>query len=364
MKKERIASVDILRGITIVAMILVNTPGTWSNVYAPLLHAEWHGLTPTDLIFPFFLFIVGISIAFAYKNKTKTSKTYKKVFIRSLKLIGLGLFLNLFLPYFPFITDMETLRIPGVLQRIGIVFCISAILYLHCNWKVILGLSIATLLLYWGFLGFFPFPDGTLPTFDRAPNNWVNYIDLNILGKHMWKPDYDPEGILSTIPSVITCLFGILIGKVLMSYQNKKEIMLFVIAIGLLISGYIFSYWFPINKTLWSSSFVLVTSGWAVLILSIVYFITDVLNIKFGGIFKYVGTNAITIYFLSSFISKVFYLTKVGENENIHSYLFKNIFAQSFLSPEMSSLLYALVVVLFYMLLGYILFKKKIIIKV
>lgn len=364
MKKERIASVDILRGITIVAMILVNTPGTWSNVYGPLLHAEWHGLTPTDLIFPFFLFIVGISIAFAYKNKPKTFYTYNKIFIRSLKLIALGLFLNVFLPYLPFITDIETMRIPGVLQRIGIVFCVSAILYLHFNWKVIVGLSIATLLLYWAFLGFLPFSDGTLPTFDRAPNNWVNYVDLNILGEHMWKPDYDPEGILSTIPSVITCLLGVLIGKVLMSYQSRKEILLFIIAIGLLIIGYIFSYWFPINKALWSSSFVIVTGGWAVLILSIIYFITDVLHIKFGAIFKYVGINAITIYFLSSFISKFFYLTKVGANENIHSYLYNNIFAHSFLSAEMSSLLYALTVVLFYLLLGYILFKKKIIIKV
>ena len=364
MKKERIASVDILRGITIVAMILVNTPGTWSNVYAPLLHAEWHGLTPTDLIFPFFLFIVGISIAFAYKNKPRTFFTYNKIFIRSLKLIALGLFLNLFLPYIPFFTDIGTMRIPGVLQRIGIVFCISAMLYLHFKWKTIVGISVVTLILYWAFLGFFPFSDGTLPTFDRAPNNWVNYVDLHVLGKHMWKPDYDPEGILSTIPSIITCLFGILIGKVLMSYHNRKEIILFIIAIGLLVIGYIFSYWFPINKALWSSSFVVVTSGWAVLILSIIYFITDVLHIKFGTLFKYVGINAITIYFLSSFISKTFYLTKVGENENIHSYLYNNIFVRSFLSTEMSSLLYALVVVLFYLLLGYILFKKKIIIKV
>ncbi|MCH2193660.1 heparan-alpha-glucosaminide N-acetyltransferase domain-containing protein [Kordia sp.] len=364
MRKERIASVDILRGITVVAMILVNTPGTWSHVYPPLLHAEWHGLTPTDLIFPFFLFIVGISIAFAYKNKPKTVLTYKKIFIRSLKLIGLGLFLNLFVPYLPFITDLETMRIPGVLQRIGIVFCISAILYLHCNWKTLLGVSIVTLVVYWSFLGFFPFSDGTLPTFDRAPNNWVNYIDLSLLGQHTWKPDYDPEGILSTIPSIITCVLGILIGKILMSYLHRKEALLFLIAIGLLAIGYIFSYWFPINKALWTSSFVLVTCGWAVLTLSIIYFITDVLHLKFGAVFKYVGTNAITIYFLSSFISKVFYLTKVGENDNIHSSLYNNLFVHSFLSDQMSSLLYALAVVLFYILLGYILFKKKIIIKV
>ena len=119
---NRIESVDILRGITIVAMIMVNNPGSWGHVYPPLLHAEWHGLTPTDLIFPFFLFIVGISISFAYKNKPKSRSTYQKIIIRTLKLIGLGLFLSWFLPYFPFFKSFESLRFPGVLQRIGVVF--------------------------------------------------------------------------------------------------------------------------------------------------------------------------------------------------------------------------------------------------
>ncbi|MGY0407621.1 MAG: heparan-alpha-glucosaminide N-acetyltransferase domain-containing protein, partial [Polaribacter sp.] len=138
--KKRIESVDILRGITICAMILVNTPGTWSTVYSPLLHSEWHGLTPTDLIFPFFLFIVGISIYFAYKYKKPSKSIYKKIAVRSLKLFGLGLFLNLFIPYFPFFQNFETLRFLGVLQRIGIVFFITAILYLHFNWKVLTGI--------------------------------------------------------------------------------------------------------------------------------------------------------------------------------------------------------------------------------
>lgn len=169
--KKRIESVDILRGFTIAAMILVNTPGTWSHVYPPLLHAEWNGLTPTDLIFPFFLFIVGISIHFAYKHKPNIKSTYKKIIIRSLKLIGLGLFLGLFLPYPPFFKDFETLRFFGVLQRIGIVFLCSSVLYLNCNWKLLLSIGCVILIGYWIFLGFIPLPDGTLPTFDRANNN-------------------------------------------------------------------------------------------------------------------------------------------------------------------------------------------------
>ncbi len=362
--KVRIESVDILRGLTILAMILVNTPGTWNHVYTPLLHAGWHGLTPTDLIFPFFLFIVGISIYFAYKNKSNTKSTYKKVIIRSLKLIGLGLFLNLFLPYLPFFNDFETLRLPGVLQRIGLVFLFSTILYLNFNWKILIGIGVTILIGYWLFLGFMPFPspEGLTPTFDRAPNNWANYLDLNILGKHMWQADYDPEGLFSTLPSIATCISGILIGKLLDGLTHIKYI--FITAIGFLVLGYVFSIWFPINKAIWSSSFVLTTSGWATLILGVIYYFKDVKQLKFGSIFKYVGMNAITIYFLSSFISKSMYLTKIGDESNVHSYMYETFFVQSFLSENLSSLLYALVVVLFYLGLGYTLYKKKIFIKV
>ena len=358
---KRIESVDILRGFTIVAMILVNTPGTWSHIYAPLRHAEWHGLTPTDLIFPFFLFIVGISIYFAYKNKSNHLFTYKKIAVRSLKLIGLGVFLNVFLPYFPFMNNFETLRLPGVLQRIGIVFFISSILYLNCNWKTLLGIGIVILVGYWLFLGFFPFPDGTLPTFDRASNNWANYIDTTLLGKHMWQLDYDPEGILSTLPSIVSCIFGILIAYSIDAYKSSRR--LFFIGIIFLSTGYIFNIWFPINKAIWSSSFVLATSGWATLILALIYYLRDIQQLAFGNIFKYVGMNAITIYFLSSFISKTMYLTKVGET-NLHHYLYNTFFAQSFFSDNFSSFLYAFTVVLFYLGLGYLMYKKKIFIKV
>ena len=359
-KKQRIESVDILRGFTIAAMILVNTPGTWSHAYAPLLHANWHGLTPTDLVFPFFLFIVGISIYFSYKNKANETSTYKKVSIRSLKLIGLGLFLGWFIPYMPFFKDFTSLRFPGVLQRIGVVFFFSTILYLNCNWKVLFGIALSILIGYWVILGFIPL-DGQLPTFDRAPNNWAMYIDSNILGNHMYKDDYDPEGLFSTLPAIVTCISGILIGKLL---DGLKSIaLLFGAAVVLLVSGYVLHIWFPINKAIWSSSFVLVTSGWGTLILAIIYYLTDVKKFKFGTVFKYVGMNAITIYFLSSFISKTFYLTKIGES-NIHSWLYNTIFVHGFLSDKLSSLLYALAVVSFYLYLGYVMFRRKIFIKV
>jgi len=363
MKSKRIASVDVLRGFTIVAMILVNTPGTWSHIYAPLEHATWHGYTPTDLVFPFFLFIVGISIHFAYKNKIKSSQTYKKIAIRSLKIVGLGLFLGWFLPHIPFFKPISELRFPGVLQRIGVVFFIAAILNLNFNWKGLLSIGIAILIGYWLWMGFAPL-NGEIPTFDRAPNNWANYLDLKIFGTHTWQEDYDPEGFLSTFPAIVTSIIGILIGKVLSEYKNSKLIVLSSLGIGMLVLGYIWNLWFPINKALWSSSFVLVTAGWGTLILGIVHYLMDEKNIKFGTIFKYVGSNAIVIYFMSSFVSKTFGMIQVNDTESIHSWLYHTFYTNFISIDKLASMLYALTVVAFYILLGYILYKRNIFIKV
>jgi len=361
---KRIESVDLFRGLTIVAMILVNNPGSWSHVYAPLLHAEWQGLTPTDFIFPFFLFIVGISIHLSYRHKSATKSVYKKIVIRSLKLFCLGFFLAWFLPYFPFFRDLDVVRIPGVLQRIGLVFLASAILYLNFNWKALLGMALSILVGYFILLGFIPLPDGSLPTFDRAPNNWAMYIDLNILGEHMWKDDYDPEGLMSSLPAIASCISGILVAKLLTNKSKGKVFSFAIISIILLVIGYVWSYWFPINKAIWSSSYVLVTSGWATLILGIIYYIQDVKKFEFGSVFKYAGMNAITIFFLSGFIAKTFYLTKVNEDMRIHSWLYTTFFEYDFLSDKLSSLLYALFVILFYLCLSYIMYKRKIFLKV
>lgn len=362
MSSQRIASVDILRGLTIVAMILVNTPGTWADVYAPLLHADWHGLTPTDLIFPFFLFIVGISIHFAYKNKPTNSTTYRKIIIRGLKLIGLGLFLGAFLPYMPFVKEFGSIRFPGVLQRIGLVFLVSAILYKNVNWKVLFGIFVFILVGYWILLGFIPLPNGSAPTFERAPNNWAMFVDSNLLGNHMWKIDYDPEGLMSSFPAIATCLSGILIGRVLDRGNALGK--LIILGISMTALGYLWNVWFPLNKALWTSSFVLATSGWGTLILALIYYITDVKKLNFGTIFKYVGMNAIMIYFASSFITKCFYLLKFNESQTIHGWLYQTIFVHDFMAGKLSSMLYGLSVVMFYLLLGYIMHRKKIFIKV
>lgn len=361
--KNRVLSVDIFRGATIVLMILVNTPGTWSNVYAPLLHAKWHGYTPTDLVFPFFLFIVGTSIVFAYQNKTASAITYKKISIRALKLIGLGLCLGAFTLTFPFIKDFADIRFPGVLQRIGVVFFFAAILFLNFDWKKLIGIAIFLLVGYWLLMTFVPV-EGIASTLDRAPNNLANYIDVQVFGTHNYKPDYDPEGLLSTIPAIVSSLLGIFTGLILKSKQEKKTTILFGLGGALLIVGHLWDFIFPINKALWTSSFVLVTAGWANVVLALIYYITDVKGIKFGSIFRYAGANAIVVYFFSSFITKLFYLIKVDGETSLHGWLFKKIYIQDFLSMEFSSLLYGLSVVAFYCLLAYILYKRKVFIKV
>lgn len=361
--KNRILSVDIFRGLTIVLMILVNTPGTWTSVYAPFLHAKWHGYTPTDLVFPFFLFIVGTSIVFAYKNKPTNTATYKKITIRTLKLIGLGLFLGAFTISFPFIKDFAEIRFPGVLQRIGVVFFFAAILFINCNWKTLAGISAVLLVGYWLLMVYVPV-NGIESTLERAPNNLANYLDVQVFGTHNYKPDYDPEGLLSTIPAIVSSLLGIFTGLILVSKQAKKATILVGLGGAMLIVGSLWDIIFPINKALWTSSFVLVTAGWANLFLALVYYLTDIRGIKFGSVFRYAGANAITVYFLSSFVTKIFYSIKVNEETSLHNWLYESIYVHEFISAQLSSLLYGLSVIAFYLLLAYVMYKKKIFIKV
>ncbi|MDY8135133.1 heparan-alpha-glucosaminide N-acetyltransferase [Aquimarina sp. 2201CG5-10] len=360
---KRVQSVDFLRGLTILLMILVNTPGNWSYVYTPLLHADWNGLTLADFVFPFFLYIVGISISFVYRSKQGGINTYKKIYIRSAKLIGLGLLLNVFLPYFPFI-NIESIRIPGVLQRIGIVFCITSILYLNFNKKTLFWIGTSILILYWIWLSYIPLPDGGFPTLERSDHNWANYLDYLMLKGHTWKPDYDPEGILSTLPAIVSAIAGTFIGEILISNKNNKLRKFIFIGSIMLLIGYLWSIIFPINKALWSSSFVLVTSGYATLLLGVLHYLMDNKELNFGNIVKYVGANAIIIYFLSSLLAKSFYLIEVKEGITIHQWIFENIFVYKSVSLYFSSFIYAGFVVVFYTILAYYLYRKKIFFKV
>ena len=321
---QRLLSLDFFRGLTVAAMILVNNPGSWGNIYAPLKHAEWNGCTPTDLVFPFFLFIVGVSIAYAMGNKKEDSKSHAKTIFKALKrtliLFGLGLFLSLFPKVFTEpLSAFESVRIPGVLQRIAVVFFVSAIIFLKQTEKTIFKLIIAILVVYWALMMFVPVPDVGYANLEKETNLGA-WLDRTILTEaHLWKAakTWDPEGILSTLPAIATGLFGVLVG----AYLKRKDVeaatkiaWLFSIGTLTILAGLIWDLQFPINKALWTSSYVLYTGGLATVVLSLSYWIIDVNNYKsFTKPFVIYGVNAITVFFLSGLMPRALNLIKIKQ---------------------------------------------------
>ncbi|GGF28418.1 acyltransferase family protein [Echinicola rosea] len=369
MVKQRILALDVFRGITIFAMILVNNPGSWSHVYAPMLHAKWHGCTPTDLIFPFFLFIVGVAIELSLGGQLRKGQAkrtlVKKSLIRSLKLIGLGLLLTAF-PYF----DFANLRFPGVLQRIGIVYFISTLMYLYWSPRTLVIASSAILVGYWLCMTLIPVP-GIGPANLDPGTNLAAWIDQQILTGHMWSQTktWDPEGLFSTLPAIVTCLLGVACGKVLTGYSNHQERLTKwgLSGVALLIAGVLWSLVFPMNKALWTSSFVLYTAGWAFLGLAACYWILDVQGWKKWSVpFVIYGMNAITVFFLSGVIAKLFGLIKVsweGEAVSVMFFLQEALF-NGWLAPKNASLAGAILMMVILFIPAYLMWKRNIVIKV
>ena len=301
---KRLLSLDFFRGLTIAGMILVNDPGSWSHVYAPLRHAEWHGATPTDLVFPFFLFIVGVSISLSLSKRKSTSNLYVKIFKRSAIIFLLGIFLALF-PKF----DFENLRIVGVLQRIALVYLVCAILYLNTSHSTQLKTGIGLLVIYWITMAFIPFNGNLAGTLDPG-NNFAAWIDSFIVPGRLYQETWDPEGFYSTLPAIATGISGMLCGKIILDNSNSlkdKIIKLFYWGAIILIIGSFWDYIFPINKHIWTSSYVLYSSGLAMIILAMSMWIIDekkyTNNIKFGLVF---GSNAITAYVLHGIVWRLF----------------------------------------------------------
>ena len=368
--KKRLLSLDIFRGMTIAGMILVNNPGDWSHVYPPLLHADWHGCTPTDWIFPFFLFIVGVSISLALTKRKEAGANQaaliKKIVYRTLIIFGIGLFLNLF-PFFNF----STVRIPGVLQRIAIVYGISAIIFLKTNWKQQLYISAALLLLYWGLMTLVPVPGVGAANLEAASNLGA-WLDNSLMGGHLWVQSkvWDPEGILSTLPAIVTGLSGVLTGTWLRKNRDDyaKLVGLFGIGVLLVVIGWLWGLAFPINKKIWTSSYVLYTSGIALLALATIYWLADVLNYtKWTKAFVVYGTNALFVFVLSGLLAKSLYLIKwttaSGETISLKNWIYTHFFTP-FFSDINASLAFAIANVLFFLALAWILYVKKIFIKV
>ena len=356
----RLTSLDAMRGFTIAAMILVNFPGDDEHVFAPLRHTVWNGLTPTDLIAPFFLFIVGISIVLSYSKKLQDSKTelYKKIVVRSLKIFAVGIFLNL-LPDFNF----AELRYTGTLPRIAAVFLFCSILFLNTTFRQQLWIGVSILVAYWLAMTLIPTP-GVGSVMLEPGVNLAAWIDSKFLPGRMWQGTWDPEGILSTFPSFVSGISGLLAGRLLLSERSQEQKVIYFMICGLVsaAAGYLWGLTFPVNENLWTSSFVLITSGFGCMVLGAAYYVVDIRGYTQGtspGIIF--GANAIAVYVLADVLSLVFYRLQIGDHSlNSHGV---NILNSMGLSPEFSSMLYACFFVCINFIPAIVLYRKKIFIK-
>ena len=434
--------------MTIAGMVLVNNPGTWSSIYGPLKHAEWHGITPTDYIFPFFLFIVGIAIPMALGKRIEqgiTRDLYSKIIKRAVTIFAVGLIMSA-LPFFNF-TDSQIpyflkiaamlglsaalflylwdkpktalivagsifvvlgvlwlagfvfvpynvagMRIPGVLQRIAVCYLVVSILFLHTNWKQQALIGSGLLLLYWFLMSAIPVPGCEIATIDDKACNLAAYLDRLILGEaHIWRSAkvFDPEGILSTIPAIVTTISGVLTGTWLLSsppagggvaaasadgvvgataVRTEKAAGMFFFGVMLVAVGWVWNWEFPFNKSLWTSSYVLYTSGLALCFLGFCYWLIDIKGYKrWAKPFVIFGVNALALFVFSGIFARILGLVKVTASDGTSISLQKWIFDTFFLSiasPINASLMFAVSFILFWLFLMWLLYRRRIYIKV
>ncbi|MEL6851683.1 MAG: DUF5009 domain-containing protein [Bacteroidota bacterium] len=391
---------DIFRGITIAGMIVVNDAGDWGHIYTPLHHAEWHGITPTDFVFPFFLFIVGVAITLSF-SKLKAKEVpqgviLKKVLRRTLIIYGLGVFLWLW-PNF----DFSNIRLVGVLHRIAFVYLACSLIFLRTdNWKSLAWITGGLLVGYWGMMTLIPVPidetiqvaldTGTVKAIAGmipvegihtvsegfiAPNlepgtNLQAYLDRLIVPGRLYQYSWDPEGFLSTIPAIATGLSGILAGKIIMQDQTHEQKVIWLLSLGFLALtiGNMWDWFFPFNKNLWTSSYVMYTSGLALMSLGALYWFVDIKQYNRGNWtfpFKVFGSNAIAAYALHSLLNFPFRIKfgAEGEQWTIISGFLDTLTAWG-ASPEMASFLWALVYTLFIYVLVWGMYKRGIFLKI
>jgi predicted acyltransferase len=427
---NRLISLDVFRGMTVAGMVLVNNPGTWSAIHEPLKHAEWHGITPTDYVFPFFLFIVGVAISLALGKKVEAGETGGELYLKIVKRAVIIFFVGLFMAAFPlfdyaksdvptalkilamlsmiavlyfwltdkiliaaillgsilagalafyfagfslFVSNFETLRIPGVLQRIAVCYLIAAIIFVNTNWRQQAIIAGILLLAYWALMTLIPVPGCEVTTFNDKACNLAAWIDRTVFGEnHIWRSAkvYDPEGILSTIPAIATTLAGVLTGTWLKRKTDdyQKVSGLFFFGVSLLALGYLWSLAFPINKPLWTSSYVVYTAGLALCFLGFCYWLIDIKGYrKWAQPFVIFGVNALALFVGSGLLGRVLSLVKVGEingkTVSLQQWIYGNLFAP-LAAPINASMLYAVAFIGFWLFLMWLLYRKKIYIKI
>lgn len=387
----RLVSLDAFRGATIMAMILVNNPGTWAHVYGPLLHAEWHGWTPTDLVFPFFLFIAGVAIPLALGPRLEAGVArgvlLRKAAKRGAILFGLGVFMA-FYPglHFPLISEepgiglraasWEKLRIMGVLQRIGLCYFAAAALYLYLPRRRLLWTAAALLLISWALLVGVPVPEYGAGELDIKAGNLGAWIDRAVLGSnHLWagaNREWDPEGLFGTLNATATALFGVLAGLMLRSGRDRVLVTtsLFATGVVLLSVGYGWSWALPINKALWTSSYTVFTAGQAFLLLGLFFWWLDAhpepsvreRTTRWTRPFVIYGLNALTVFVFSGLLAKTLIPIRVplrwrhggaaeANDTSLWGWIYQAIFDPLPLPSKTTSLLFALAWVGFWFLI-------------
>jgi predicted acyltransferase len=366
----RMVSLDAFRGLTIAGMLLVNNPGSWGNIYPPLKHAPWHGWTPTDLIFPFFLFIVGVAMTLSFGKLLERGATRGDLMLKTAKRAALIFLVGLALHSFPWIGyDFTHIRIPGVLQRIAIAYLFASAIYLFVPTLKGRVVALAALLFgYWGLQTLVPVPGGFTGVLKPGMDLGA-YLDRLIFTQdHLWSSSrtWDPEGLLSTMPAIGTALLGAFAGDWLKSgrTQTEKTLGLFIAgAIGIVI-GAMWGWVFPINKPLWTSSYVIFTAGIAAQTLAMCYWLIDVKHYqRWAKPFVIFGVNAIAAFWLSSAGARTLNLIKVGpEDQALKTFIYKN-FYESWATPINASLAFAITYVLFWLGVMTIFYKKRIFIK-
>jgi predicted acyltransferase len=370
---QRLTSLDVFRGITISGMILVNMVGVADKAYPPLLHADWNGCTPTDLVFPFFLFIIGVAMAFSfskYKEGNKpTPAVYWRIIRRSLILFALGLFLNGFWNY-----DWSSIRIMGVLQRISLTYLIASLIVLNVPRKGQWAIAAFLLIGYWLAMSLIPVPGYGMGNLTRE-GNFGAYLDRLIIGTaHLYKGDNfngmgDPEGLFSTLPAVASVLFGYVTGEWLRKQPIKSSTSmdLVLVALSCLVIGQVWDFWFPINKKLWTSSYVVFTAGWALLLLAACFELIEVRQRqRWGKAFEIMGVNAIFVFVASVVMIKLLVKTHIGTGENApttYTWVYNHIFLP-WTGARSGSLLFALVTVLFWWGVLYLMYQRRWFVKV
>jgi len=374
-ESNRLISLDVFRGLTVVGMVLVNNPGSWAHIHWPLEHAEWNGWTPTDLIFPFFLFIVGVAIPLGLGKRVERGDKFKALFLkilyRSVVIFLLGEFLAGF-PYFHF----STIRIPGVLQRIAVCYFFASVLIYYLKPRKAFYAGLVLLLIYWMlcYVG--------NPTDPYSLTGWFGTnIDKKILGvSHLYRGEgvaFDPEGLMSTISAIVEVIFGFMVGDYIQKKGKTYEMVtgLFVAGVAMLITGFCWDMVFPINKKIWTSSYTVYTSGLATITIATMIYLIEFKNVK-GGLarfFDVFGKNALFVFALSAFLPKGLALIRIPDhlNEkgemiytNPWNALYQKVWIHIPGDPRIGSLLFALSVITFMWIICWWLDRKKIYIKV